>query len=210
MLVTCGFNFRSRDRCFMGFGTSWNSMRWCGGSSALVPQRLELAWIDPWAEAFIFLVILVFFNDWAMPAVVQPFEVIEFFSGLGNVGKSCRWAGHATAQLDIAMGSGMRAKKQNAFDMASPAGLALLGLNHVIGLIDHRLIAKSIYFITCYLRLAVWVLLHGSRSGFFMLCAVVCTSFSSMNVGTSRRSSVTPWGDTSRPHVRATWFDCAS
>ena len=32
--------------------------------------------------------------------------------------------------------------------------------------------------------------------------ALVCTSFSSMNVGTSRRSPTTPWGKTDLPHVQ--------
>ena len=70
--------------------------------------------------------ILVYFNDWGMPHVPEAFHVIEFFSGAGNVGKSCRWAGHPTAQLDVAMGVRMKAKKQNAFDMSTPAGLSQL------------------------------------------------------------------------------------
>ena len=54
------------------------------------------------------------------------------------------------------------------------------------------------------LRLAIWVLLNTSPAGFFCLLAVVCTSFSAMNVATSKRSPCTPFGDTTLPHVRAT------
>ena len=41
-------------------------------------------------------------------------------------------------------------------------------------------------------------------SRFFCLLAVVCTSFSAMNIATSKRSPCTPFGDTTLPHVRAT------
>ena len=56
------------------------------------------------------------------------------------------------------------------------------------------------------LRLAIWVLLNTSPAGFFCLLAVVCTSFSAMNIATSKRSPCTPFGDTTLPHVRATLF----
>lgn len=58
----------------------------------------------------------------------------------------------------------------------------------------------------CYLRhvplrLAVWVVLNGDPAGFFLLLAVVCTSFSAMNIATSKRSPATPWGRTELLHV---------
>ena len=46
----------------------------------------------------------------------------------------------------------------------------------------------------------MWCLLNAAEE-FTSWLAVVCTSFSSMNVGTSKRSPVTPWGDQDRPHV---------
>ena len=110
---------------------SWSLMASSIGSFSLGRQR-QASFLDMLhvLQAFVFLVILVFFNDWGMPHVPEAFHVIEFFSGAGNVGKSCRWAGHPTAQLDIAMGVRMKAKKQNAFDMSTPAGLAQLAFQY--------------------------------------------------------------------------------
>ena len=71
-------------------------------------------------QAFIFLVVLVYFNHGM--TVEKPFEVVEFFSGTGNMGKSCRFGCMMTAQLDINMGQG---GKRNAFDMTTPPGIAL-------------------------------------------------------------------------------------
>lgn len=58
----------------------------------------------------------------------------------------------------------------------------------------------------CAPRLAVWVLLNSNPQGVFTLLAVVCTSFSAVNVATSKRSPATPMGDCSLPYVRDTWF----
>ena len=77
------------------------------------------------SQAFIFLVVLVFFNS-RMPAVKKPFEVVEFFSGTGNMGKSCRFGCMMTAQLDIEMGKSTPNGQWNAFDMTTPPGMALL------------------------------------------------------------------------------------
>lgn len=52
------------------------------------------------------------------------------------------------------------------------------------------------------LRLAVWVILNGDPRGFFCLIAVVCSSFSAINIATSRRSPCTPFGDISKQYVR--------
>ena len=55
------------------------------------------------------------------------------------------------------------------------------------------------------LRLCIWVLLNANPSGFLALFAVVCTSFSAINVGTSKRTPATPWGNCALPHVQASW-----
>jgi len=46
----------------------------------------------------------------------------------------------------------------------------------------------------------VWALLNCSAA-FLLWLAPVCTSFSAVNVGTSRRSPCTPWGDVSRDYI---------
>ena len=50
-------------------------------------------------------------------------------------------------------------------------------------------------------RLAVWVLLNGNPSGCLVWLAVVCSSFCCVNVGTSKRSPTTPWGNTDLGYV---------
>lgn len=56
-------------------------------------------------------------------------------------------------------------------------------------------------FHRCF-RLSVWTLLNvDAANGFTALFALVCRSFSSMNLGTSKRSPTTPEGDQNLPHV---------
>ncbi len=63
------------------------------------------------------------------------------------------------------------------------------------------------YWEGCWpLRLACWAIMNGDPTGFFCLFAVVCTSFSAINVGTSRRTPSTPMGDTTKKYVRDTWL----
>ena len=57
-----------------------------------------------------------------------------------------------------------------------------------------------------FIRLCIWVLLNTDASGFFLLLAVVCTTFSAINVATSRRTPSTPFGDTSLQYVRVSWL----
>lgn len=52
-------------------------------------------------------------------------------------------------------------------------------------------------------RLAVWTLLNAKKSEFVALLAPVCSSFSAMNVATSCRTPLTPFGDVMKPSVIA-------
>ena len=47
----------------------------------------------------------------------------------------------------------------------------------------------------------MWALMNTSPSGCLVWLAVVCTSFSAVNVGRSKRSATTPWGDTNLSYV---------
>lgn len=99
-------------------------------------------------EAFIWIVILVFFHEWPLVPQAwynesqlrsnsiflwssicnfgQAFSCVEMFAGDGNVSKSMRYGGMvACAALDIRYSKDlMRVHQQNAFDLGSPAGLA--------------------------------------------------------------------------------------
>jgi len=70
----------------------------------------------------IWLVVMVFYLV-DMPAVPAPFRCVELFAGDGNVSKSMKYGLVSTAQLDIRYTR--QCHKMDAFDMASPAGLAL-------------------------------------------------------------------------------------
>lgn len=66
--------------------------------------------------------------------------------------------------------------------------------------IDPPLIAST-------LRLGIWVILNASEGlGFLCLFATVCSTWVSINVGTSRRSRVLPEGDWRKPSVW--WSNC--
>lgn len=57
------------------------------------------------------------------------------------------------------------------------------------------------------LRLGIWMILNASEGlGFPCLFATVCSTWVSINVGTSRRSRVLPEGDWRKPSVR--WSNC--
>lgn len=144
----------------------------------------------------------------------QAFSMCEFFAGDGHVGRSAKFAFYSTAQLDIAYGKAtVRKGKQNSFDMTTAAGLA--------SLVSHWNTLQIFVFFNVFFqyrkpsmltpmhallfRLCVWVLLNTDPLGFLALFAVVCTSFSAVNVGTSKRSPATPWGNCNLPHVRASW-----
>lgn len=66
--------------------------------------------------------------------------------------------------------------------------------------IDPPLIAST-------LRLGIWMILNASEGlGFLCLFATVCSTWVSINVGTSRRSRVLPEGDWRKPSVW--WSNC--
>ena len=48
----------------------------------------------------------------------------------------------------------------------------------------------------------MWVLLNGDPNGFFALFAVVCTSFSAVNIATSGRNPTTPFGRLDLQYVK--------
>ena len=78
--------------------------------------------------------VLTWFHSDGLAHVPEPFRVIEFFAGDGNVGRSCQFAFIATAMLDIRMGNkGFKKRKSNAFDLTTPSGLAFLALFFFFG-----------------------------------------------------------------------------
>jgi len=54
-------------------------------------------------------------------------------------------------------------------------------------------------------RLAVWTLMNVEYGNFLCWIALVCSSFSAVNVATSGRTPATPWGRTFLPYVAAPW-----
>lgn len=51
-------------------------------------------------------------------------------------------------------------------------------------------------------RLCIWALLNCNPLGFMIWLGVVCSSFSAINLATSKRSPCTPWGRTDLKYVR--------
>ena len=51
------------------------------------------------------------------------------------------------------------------------------------------------------LRICIWLVLQSSFNDCFNLLAVVCTSFTPVNAGTSKRSILLPSGNTALPYV---------
>ena len=85
--------------------------------------------------------------------------------------------------------------------LGNPSWTCVTWSNYHLILVLYMIIFQSKQF---NLRLALWVIMNGDPRGFFCLIAVVCTSFSAINVGTSLRSACTPFGDTTKEYVRET------
>ena len=123
--------------------TFW--MPWFFGLLRVGPRRLALKTkMLLTRQAFIFLVILVFWMDnmpfvpdatWRNPQTLSRFaengfQFIEIFCGDGHVSQSLRYAGYRTASADIKMGNlagATRKGKMNCFDLTNAAGFASLG-----------------------------------------------------------------------------------
>ena len=61
-----------------------------------------------------------------MPAVPEPFRVVEIFAGDAKLSKSTHYAEISTAMLDVNMGKSSWRRTRKAFDLLQPEGLALL------------------------------------------------------------------------------------
>ena len=57
--------------------------------------------------------------------------------------------------------------------------------------------------VLCFLRLALLLALSGSTDTVLFTIAVVCSTWSAVNLATSKRDILTPYGDVSLPGVRS-------
>ncbi len=135
--------------------------------------------------------------------------MLEFFAGAGNVSKTTRYAHISTAQLDVNLGR-LENKTFKAFDLTSAEGLSFLAVLslHVfecLCLVQCRSPCTILFLVGSddLVRLAIWCVLSARKGSFFALFAVVCTSFAAINIATSGRSAVCPWGDLQKPYVKA-------
>ena len=58
--------------------------------------------------------------------VSKAFDALEFFSGVGNVSRCLKLAGHAVGSFDIKLGTPAPGK-QNCMDLLTPAGMSCFG-----------------------------------------------------------------------------------
>ena len=154
-------------------------------------------------KLLVWMCILLFFCQGGLPDGPQDgFQVVEYFCGQGAIGKSCRYGQIRAAMLDLDKGIDMANRKQNPFDLTTEAGFAFLGKKKTLphGRGNFCIFVYTALLPAAQLRLALWTLLHCQEDALIWL-ATVCTSFSSMNLGTSKRSPTTPYGDCSRRHV---------
>lgn len=127
--VACAIHFVSIVCCcgliccfaVVGYGPSLLQVLLFFVVSTLCARSIAVA-----QQAFIFLVVLVWFHSETLAASQHPVQVMEFFCGTGAVGRSCRFAHISTAMLDIDMGKKMKTKR-NPFDLTLPCGFAFPG-----------------------------------------------------------------------------------
>lgn len=135
---------------------------------------------------------------------MQDLAYIEFFAGVGNVYKAVREQYSAVA-VDITYLKDP--PPNNPMDMNSPSGFAPLCGNEarlfaiLLSACCLHATCVRVALACCVPRLAVWLILQGKHSGFFVLLAVVCGSWTTTNTGTSKRSVAFPEGNTSLAYI---------
>ena len=130
---------------------------------------------------------------------MQEFEQFEFFAGVGRVTEFATACGYKAVRFDILdhEPSESDSHSSNFMDLNTASGFAYLGRNsNNVFLFDS--VTKWMIFsvrqnapildLNIHLRLAALCLLRARLGNFAAHFAIKCSSFSIMNVGTSRRS----------------------
>ncbi len=173
-------------------------------------------------KAFVKLVLLVAFLDvpgWKKP---QDLEFVEFFSGKARTSKMASWMGFHSRAFDIEYHPTRHpfepkhgVRPRSCMDINGAAGFAFLCLEHVLFLCRNFLWLKkgppstmkyifhspSLPPIT--LRLAIALCLQCQYQSALAVIAVVCSSWSVVNLATSQRDILCPFGQTMLASVRS-------
>ena len=175
-------------------------------------------------EVFVKLVVLVAFLDvpgWETP---QDLDLVEFFSGKARTSKMANWMGFHSRAYDIEYHPTRHLfepkhgfRPRSCMDINGPAGFAFLCLEHVIfhvsmlqlllvkeGVPQHRGTMNTSQPISPYtLRLAIALCLQCRYQEALAVIAVVCSSWSVVNLATSQRDMLCPFGQTQLASVRS-------
>ncbi len=101
------------------------------------------AYIDPFYESLgslgvaakvvVLLVLLVWWLDLPKSgAENNPFEVLEFFAGVGRIAGISKYCGYKSAAVDLDYGRYSSVGSRSSMDINSDAGLVLLNCNMIL------------------------------------------------------------------------------
>ena len=82
-------------------------------------------WCSKTAQVIILLVLLTWWQDF--PKDEDPYQVLEFFAGVGRIAALAKFASFKSGAVDIEYGKGRRKRSRPPMDMNSNAGLLFLG-----------------------------------------------------------------------------------
>ena len=161
------------------------------------------------AQEFVALVILVGFlkiPDWERGCMTD-LQVVELFSGVARIAKLASWMGFRARACDLLyeeLENPYKPKRgqyrRAPMDINGSAGMTQLGgyLKSLVPCIH----PESGFTTPPGLRLAVALCLAGAPNA-LVTCAIVCSSWSAVNLGTSQRDLLLPYGNWTVPSVRA-------
>ena len=132
----------------------------------------------------------------------QELRFVEMFAGVGNVWRAVSQS-YPAARVDLTYYQPDSSDfKQNPMDFLSSAGFASLSPNMETDLGLPKVGFCHLVFFCClnmfeqmYIRTCIWLLLSCRVNDFCLLMAVVCSTWSSANLGTSKRSIAYATGD---------------
>ena len=138
-------------------------------------------------------------------------QFIEFYSGYARTSLCMKAAGLRTAKCDFKYHYG---GGNNYYDILTPAGFASLtqpfmsNRHQSLNILKHietfcLVYVQSHWFSPIVPRLCIALVLKGRTDEVLVLLGMKCSSFSIVNLGTSQRAICCPWGDWTKPSVKA-------
>lgn len=132
----------------------------------------------------------------------DTFQCIEFFAGKGELSRTQKLSGKSAVRLDLEYMDANH-KGRNVMNILTPEGMAFL--DYIIEISSFILHQSHLHCAhpNLQLRLAIRCILRGDPTGFLCHFGLKCSTWSTVNVGTSCRSERSSLGNCDHESVRS-------